>query len=80
MVKTLQDILSQSSIILKVKPNAAKTEILSVEEGFLRVSVKAPAEDNRANIALIKFFSRLTKKQVKIIRGLTSKTKVLKFF
>lgn len=67
-----------SSFTIKVKPNAPKTEITGVEGNILKVSVKAPAENNKANIAIIKFFSKLTGKHVKIVRGLTSKTKILK--
>jgi len=73
----MEFILSLSSFTIKVKANAAKTEITGVEGSILKVSVKAPAENNRANIEIIKFFSKLTKKQVKIKKGLTSKTKVL---
>ncbi len=63
-----------------VKPNSAKNEILKFDEGrkAYRVSIKEKAEDNKANIEIIKFFSKLLKKKVKIIKGLKSKEKVLK--
>lgn len=62
-----------------VKPNAKKDEILGFDEEkqAWRVSIAAPPEDNKANIAVIKFFTRLTKKKVSIVSGLTSKQKIL---
>lgn len=64
-----------------VKPNSNKDEILGFDEArsAWRVSISAPAEDNKANIAVIKFFSKLTKKKVRIVAGLTSKEKLLEF-
>ncbi len=62
-----------------VKPNAKKDEMLGWDETreAFRVAIAAPAEENKANIAVIKFFSKLTKKQVRILSGLRSKEKVL---
>lgn len=64
-----------------VKPNSKKDELLGFDEArnAWKVSISAPAEDNKANIAVIKFFSRLTKKKVRIVAGLTSKEKLLEF-
>lgn len=64
-----------------VKPNSNKDEILGFDEErqAWRVAIAAPPEDNKANIAVIKFFSRLTKKKVRIVAGLTSKEKLLEF-
>lgn len=58
------------------KPNAPKTQLLGERDGALLIALKAPAEENKANIELIKFFA----KQgfiAKIVRGLTSKRKFL---
>jgi len=60
-----------------VKPNAKKTEILGEVDGVLKVAVAAPAEDNKANLEIVKFFSKLTGKRVRIVSGLTSKKKTL---
>ena len=66
-------------IKILVKPNAKKDEILGFDEKkqAYKVAIAAPPEDNKANIAVIKFFTRLTKKKVTIISGLTSKQKIL---
>ncbi len=62
-----------------VKPNAKKDELLGFNEErqAYKVAIAAPPEDNKANIAVIKFFTRLTKKKVTIVTGLTSKQKLL---
>jgi len=41
------------------------------------VNIKAKAEQNKANIEIIKFFSKLLKKRVRIIKGLKSREKIL---
>jgi len=43
----------------------------------LRVAVCAPPEDNKANIAILKFLKKLTKKRVFFISGLKSREKLL---
>ena len=62
-----------------VKPNSKKDELLGFDESrqAWKVAISAPPEDNKANIAIIKFFSKLTKKKVRIVTGLKSKEKVL---
>ena len=73
--------IRDDSLKIIVKPNSRRNEILQYmpEKEALKVAIKAPPEDNKANIEIIKFFNRLTKKQTRIIRGLTSKEKLLKF-
>lgn len=70
-----------SRLKILVKPSSSKTEILSFDDSrkAWRVNVAAPPEDNKANIAIIKFFTKLSKKNVRIVSGLTSKVKVLEF-
>jgi len=63
-------------ISVKVKPNAPKTQILS-EGAVLEIAVAAPAENNRANIELIKFLEKKFKKKARVIRGLTGKNKIV---
>ena len=57
-----------------------KNEIVKFdkERQAYRVNIKEKAEDNKANIEIIKFFSKLLKKKVKIIKGLRSKEKIIK--
>lgn len=62
-----------------VKPNSSSNEILCFdsEKQALKVSIAAPADKNKANLEVIKFFSRLLKKRVKIKSGLKSKEKIV---
>jgi uncharacterized protein (TIGR00251 family) len=62
-----------------VKPNSNKTCVTNWDDDkqALRVDIAAPPEDNKANIEVVKFFSRLLKKQVRILTGMTSKHKIL---
>ena len=69
--------MTDNLIRVKVKPNAKKTRIVSHEEDLLKVEVAAPAEDNKANIELVKFLSKKLKKKVRIKSGFRSKEKVL---
>ncbi len=76
---TISDFLKSGKLKILVKANSEKDEILGWDDGrlALRVAISAPAEDNKANIAVIKFFSKLAKKQVRILSGLKSKEKIL---
>jgi uncharacterized protein (TIGR00251 family) len=64
-------------IEVHVKPNASKNDILS-KQGIWKVAIKAKAEDGKANQELIKFLEKELNKKVEIIRGKTSKKKILK--
>jgi len=63
-------------IVIKVKTNQPKTEIVEKSEVW-KVNVKAKPENNKANEEIIKFFSKLFKKRVRIVRGLKIRTKIL---
>ena len=71
--------IKNNYLAISVKPNARKTEILGYDESknALKVAVAAPADKNKANVEIIKFFSKLLKKKVLIKSGLKSKEKVL---
>lgn len=78
----IKDLKIKSSFKIIVKPNSPKNQIKSYdkERNAYKVNIKAPAEKNKANKEIIKFFSKLLKKKVKIIKGLKSKNKVLNVF
>ena len=73
--------IKNNRLKVKVRANSYENKILDYDKarGMLNVSVKAPAVKNKANLELIKFLSKLTKKRVNIVSGLTSKTKVIEF-
>jgi len=72
--------IKESTIRVILKPNSPKNRIIKFdsERNAYRIEIKAPAQDNKANIELIKFLSRSLKKNVKIIKGFKSKEKLIK--
>lgn len=72
--------IKEDSFKIIVKPNSSRNEILGYdkERKVYRVNIKAKPENNKANVEIIKFFSRLLKKRVSIVKGLKSKEKVIK--
>ena len=71
----------KENIAIIVKPNSSKNELIGFDKdkNAYKVNIKASPENNKANIEIIKFFSKLSKIKVKIISGQTSKKKILKF-
>ena len=63
-------------IKIKVHPNSSKEEIKETSEGF-EVWIKAKAEDNKANAALVKLLKKKFKREVVIKSGFTSKNKII---
>ena len=62
-----------------VRPGKRKTEIVKEENGVLYVDVNGKAENNEANEEVVRYFSKKFGKDVKIIKGLKSKRKILRF-
>jgi uncharacterized protein (TIGR00251 family) len=63
---------------VRVQPRASKDEIAGVSEGALKVRLRAPAFENRANDALIVFLAALLKtpkSAVRILAGERSRRK-----
>jgi uncharacterized protein (TIGR00251 family) len=66
------------TLIVRVRPNATKTKVTSEGPEEMALDVAAPPEDNKANIEVIKFLSKHFKSKIEIIRGLKSKTKLIR--
>jgi hypothetical protein len=65
-------------LTLRVTPRASRTEIAAVEEKWIKVRLKAPPVDGKANQELINFFSKLlrvSKSAVEICTGESSRLK-----
>ena len=71
--------IKEKTFKIIAKPNSPKNKIVGFDKERVayRVDIKAKPEQNKANIEIIKFFSKLLKKKVKIIKGLKSREKVL---
>lgn len=61
-------------IRIRVKPNS-KTRSIMMREGEIVITLKEPAEHNKANKELVKYLSKIMGREVKIIHGLKSKNK-----
>jgi uncharacterized protein (TIGR00251 family) len=77
----MYDFNGKDSVNILVKTNAKKTRIIKYDEQFnlYFVEVSEVPENNKANIKIINYFSKITKKKVKIIKGLKNNKKTLKF-
>lgn len=67
-------------IQVKVKPRSRKEEIIKLSGNTYEVKVNAPPEGGRANNRLIELLAeyfRVPKRSITIIRGHTSKVKLL---
>lgn len=66
-------------LMLYVQPKAKKNEIDGIDEWRkrLKVKIKAPPVEGKANKEVVKFFSKLFGREVVIIRGETSREKDL---
>ena len=74
--KTKEGIL----IEVKVEPRSSKKGIGGLMDNVLKVKLTAPPVDNEANKQLIEIISELLgirKSSIRIIKGLTSKKKIL---
>jgi len=72
-------LLPKTRILIKVKPNASRTRITaySSENDTFSVDVRAPPVDGKANTEIERYFSKLLKKTIVIIRGKRGKRKIL---
>lgn len=65
---------------IKVLPRSSKNELLKLEDGTYKLKLTAAPVDGEANEALIKFLSKefgVSKSQIRILKGETSKNKVV---
>ena len=63
---------------VRVQPRASRDEVSGVVEGALKIRLRAPAVENRANEALCEFLAVLLKRPksaVRILSGDRSRTK-----
>ncbi len=74
---------NQHTLAIKVVPNASKSEFAGwLDENTLKVRIQSPAQDGKANKALIAFLAKqigVSKNQISILRGETSRQKLIAF-
>ena len=69
-----------TKISVRVHPGTARNEVVNVTDGVLQVRVSAPPVKGKANRELIAWLSQLlkvSKSRIDIIRGETSRSKVI---
>lgn len=64
-------------INIRVYPHSGFEKIEEVNENDYKVYLKKPAEDNKANIELLKLLKKHFKTPVRIIKGLKSRNKII---
>ncbi len=72
--------MPEARLNLRVQPGAKRSEVVGVVGGVLRVRVTAPAQEGKANSALVELLAGLLgvpRGRVRILRGLTSRDKVI---
>jgi len=65
-----------------LQPGAKKSEIIGPHDGYLKIKIKAPAVEGKANLELIYFLSKLFKlrqNQIQIDKGELSRKKNVLF-
>ena len=80
-IQIMHEFLKGDRVRVIARTNANETRILGVDSvhSALRIAVAAPAVENKANVALIKFLSRETGKRAMLVSGKSSKLKMFKF-
>jgi len=67
------------TIVVKVMPNASRTELIKTETGY-RARIQCAPVDGKANEALIKLLSdefNMPKSSIEIIKGMMSRNKTI---
>jgi uncharacterized protein (TIGR00251 family) len=73
-------VIMPSKLWINVKPQAKKSEVKKISAGEYTVSVNAPAREGKANEAVIELLARhfsLPKSSIRIIRGQTTRRKLI---
>jgi len=72
----LTSLRAGNTLSLRVIPDSSKTKLIE-ENNQLKLYLQAQPEDNKANIALIKFFKKEFNLKVSIKSGAKSRNKVI---
>jgi len=68
---------------IKVIPRAKKNQVITTEDGLLKVYVTSPATEGKANKAVLKLLSKhfgVSPSSIQIIKGEKSRNKVVEIF
>jgi len=78
----IANFINEKTLQIVVKPGCPKSEIMGWDENInaLKVNIAAKPEKDKANAEVRKFFSKLTGKRVRILKGKTIRKKVIEFY
>lgn len=69
-------------LLLKIAPNAKRTEVVGMHGDAIKIKVKSPATDGKANAALLEFLADelgIPSRAVRILSGEKSRDKLVEF-
>jgi len=75
--------MNSSDILVRVITNSSKTEIVEENKNFLKVKLTTLPAKGKANAELIKLLAKkynVSKSQIEIVKGLTSKEKLIRIY
>ena len=77
--REISEYTKNNTINVRLIPNSSKNEIVSWdnEKSQLKIKIKAPPENNKANLELIKFLRKEYNLKVSIIKGKKSRDKTV---
>ncbi|RJQ19013.1 DUF167 domain-containing protein [Candidatus Woesearchaeota archaeon] len=69
--------IAKGRVLVRVRPNVRESCLAGFDDGrkVWLLDIAAPAEDNQANVEVVRFLSRMIGSRVRIRSGLTSKQK-----
>ena len=68
------------TLAVQITPNARRSEIVGWLGGKLKIKIKAPPVDGKANAELVRFLAKkfgVRQNAVRLLRGETAKTKLI---
>lgn len=77
-MSAIRDTAGGVEVAVWVVPGANRTEVKGIHGDAVRIRVAAPASGNRANDAVLALVSALLGTPVTMVRGRTSRTKLLR--
>jgi uncharacterized protein (TIGR00251 family) len=79
-METIEQFVHKGTLEVVIKPGAPKTEVIGEINGLLKIAVKAPPQEGKANKELVRFLKKTLGKNVEIVSGFKSKQKILKVY
>ncbi|MDX9893713.1 MAG: DUF167 domain-containing protein [Patescibacteria group bacterium] len=70
-------------IVVKVIPRSSQSEIVEETDGYLKIKLKASPTQGKANAELIKLLAKkyqVSQSEIEIIKGLTSRDKLIRIY